>query len=949
MRHIGWTCFAAAAACAASPALASETPLYQPAPAWVVPTPAPDPAQIAKDAPAVVIFDSQQRIENGRLSSYVDTATRVASPEMLSQLATLTIPWAPDKGDLIVHELSILRGDKRIDLLAQGQRFTVLRREQSLEQRELTGILTATLPVEGLQVGDILRLRLTTTSKDGALAGRVQGEEALVAAPARVGYVHLALSWPTAAPPRWKVHAEGVAPTTAVKGDYTELSFALPAPKQPDMPADAPTRFRHPPLIELTSFADWADVSKVMAPLYATDGAIALGSPLAAEVDAIMKAEATPLGRTQRALELVQDKVRYLAVGMNGGNYVPQKPARTWALRYGDCKAKTLLLLALLHAMKIEAEPVLAHIQLGDFVAERLPSVAAFNHVLVKADVGGETLWLDGTGMWSRLPDIRDTPPFHTVLPVRAAGAELLRIVPRVPARPFMDVTVAADESSSADLPSVFDAKAVVRGGAAAAMSASFSELPEKQKRQAIGQVLRGFVGDARIASATMATDPVAGTLTLTARGVTASHWRTEDRRLKRLLASATAGLEFAPDRTRPAWKAIPVVAAGPFAAHMRVAVRLPDGGRGFTLEGQPETVARVAGAAIARSARLDGGTVTVDETVAAAGGEIAAADIPSERDRAAVIKANAPRLVAPEATRRYWELAGADPAGATQIKAIDDVYTAVIANDPDEVGGYASRAAFREGIGDRKGALADLTRALAIEPSVALYLRRAAVREVLGDVPAAVADAEAARQLDPSSVQAIASVARLDAEHGDLAGGVALLDERIALGGDTRAALQEAKAGLIGEYGDAAEAVKLYDTLVVEKPGSPSLLNGRCWVKGTRALMLDTALKDCTESIELSSATGAALDSRAMVWFRMGRYAEALRDLDAVLAATPGKSASRYLRGIVLARLHRDAEAGRDLAIARRLDPTVDKTYGRFGIKPEAAAAAAAAVRAKG
>lgn len=85
------------------------------------------------------------------------------------------------------------------------------------------------------------------------------------------------------------------------------------------------------------------------------------------------------------------------------------------------------------------------------------------------------------------------------------------------------------------------------------------------------------------------------------------------------------------------------------------------------------------------------------------------------------------------------------------------------------------------------------------------------------------------------------------------------------------------------------------------------------------------------------------------MVWFRMGRYAEALRDLDAVLAAVPGKSASRYMRGIVLARLHRDSEAVRDLAIARRLDPTLDKTYGRWGIKPEAAAAAAAAVHAKG
>jgi tetratricopeptide (TPR) repeat protein len=938
---------AAIAVCTGASAQASETPLYQPAPAWVVPAPAPDAAKLAKDAPAIVIFDAQQRIENGRLFSYVDSATRVASPEMLSQLATLTMPWMPDKGDLIIHELSILRGDKRIDLLAQGQKFTVLRREQSLEQRELTGILTATMPVDGLQVGDILRLRVTITSKDDALGGRVQSAEEIVAAPARVGYVHLAMSWPSSAAPRWKVHAEGVSPKPVTKGGYTELSFELPAPKQTEMPADAPTRFRHGPLVELSTFASWADVSKVMAPLYATEGTIAPGSPLAGEVDAIMKAEAGPLGRAERALELVQDKVRYLAVDMNGGNYVPQKPAKTWEVRYGDCKAKTLLLLALLHAMNIEAEAVLAHSQMGDFVPERLPSAAAFNHVLVRATIGGESLWLDGTDMGARLADIHDTPAFHTVLPVRKAGSDLLPIVARAPARPQMDVSVEADESTSSDLPSVFDGKAVIRGGSAAAMSVGLSELPEKQKREAIGRFFQGFLGEAQVASAATSSDPAAGTFTLTARGVVTTPWTTDDRRRKRPLARATGNIEFAPDRGRAAWKAIPVAVQGPVSARLRLRVRLPDGGRGYTLEGQPEFKGRVAGGEITRSARLEGGIATIDERIEVAPGEIAAAALAAERDKAAVLKATAPRVVAPETTRRYWELTAADPAGATQIKAIDDVFGRAIANDPDEASGYASRAFFRSGIGERRGALADLTKAIALEPSVDLYLRRANLQEDLGDLAAAVTDAEAARQLDPSSAQAVGRLAHLKAERGDLAGGLALLDERIALGGDTRAAYREEKASLIGEYGDPAEAVRLYDALVAEKPGSPSLLNGRCWVKGTRAVMLETALKDCTESIELSASTGAALDSRAMVWFRMGRLEEALRDLDAVIAASPSKAASRYLRGIVLARLHRDSDSARDLAVARRLVPTVDKIYGRFGIKPEAAAAAAAAVQA--
>ncbi|MBN8830186.1 MAG: transglutaminase, partial [Sphingomonadales bacterium] len=123
---------------------AGEIPLYQPAPAWVIPAKLPDPATLGADAPALLVFDAQQRIADGGLTAYIDTAWRITSAEQLNQLANLTLPWLPDKGDLIIHELAIVRGGEQVDLLAGGKTVTVLRGEQSLEQRELTGLLTAT-------------------------------------------------------------------------------------------------------------------------------------------------------------------------------------------------------------------------------------------------------------------------------------------------------------------------------------------------------------------------------------------------------------------------------------------------------------------------------------------------------------------------------------------------------------------------------------------------------------------------------------------------------------------------------------------------------------------------------------------------------------------------------------------------------------------------------------
>ena len=58
------------------------------------------------------------------------------------------------------------------------------------------------------------------------------------------------------------------------------------------------------------------------------------------------------------ALALVQDQVRYVFLGMNEGALVPADAEETWTRRFGDCKGKSALLVALLRALDIDAEPV---------------------------------------------------------------------------------------------------------------------------------------------------------------------------------------------------------------------------------------------------------------------------------------------------------------------------------------------------------------------------------------------------------------------------------------------------------------------------------------------------------------------------------------------------------------------------------------------------------------
>jgi tetratricopeptide (TPR) repeat protein len=919
---------------AGSVAHAGDKPLYAPAPDWVKPAPPIDPAAVRDDSPVFLILDNQQRLKDGEVTGYVETAARVASTQVLDSLGTVTLPWSPDKGDLIIHRAEIIRGTEHIDLLAAGERFSVLRREEQLEQRMLNGTLTATMAVEGLRVGDVLHMSYSVTEKDPTLKGNVQAFASLAAEPFRVRFARSRLIWPQDLDIHWKVNAGGTQPQLTTAGGYRELTMALPLPKPAELPADSPARFRRPPMIEATSFDSWNTISKVMAPLYATDGLVAAGSPLAAEVARIKAAETDPLKRTALALQLVQQKVRYLFKGMDHGNYTPQNPNQTWTVRYGDCKAKTLLLLAILHEMGIEAEPVLASSQLGDLLQDRLPTPGAFDHVFVRATVAGETLWLDGTDGGARLADIHDAPAFRFVLPVRAAGAGLIPVPLRAGARPELRADIELDETAGVNFPAPFRVAVTVRGPLAELFRAGSVQASKDQLAEMANKLTAPYLDSPTITSRNLSFDDVAGTATLNATGVAYPDWSKENERYRATLDRAVSQLNFEPDRTRPAWREIPVATEDPHHFVIRTRVRLPDGGAGFALEGDEKLSAALAGTKVERSATLADGWITTEDQMMSTGGEIAVADIGATRQRLEQAKQHLLRVVAPANYAAPWQIVEA----GKRSKRFDPIlaqYKQGIADQPGKAEPYRNRAWFLERIYERGQAIEDLNRAIAIDPSVDFYLWRARLYEAVGDKAKALADVAEARKVDPASAAAINQLATLYADDGKKDQALTLLDTRIGEGGKDKPNFMAAKAEILGDSGDKDGAIATIDAAIAASPGNPMLLNARCWVKGTLNVMLDTALKDCTKAIELSDAPQSVLDSRAMVYFRMNRYEDALADLNAALDLDPGLPASMYMRGVVRKRMG-DAKASEgDLAAARMMTPQIDRTYAKYGIVP--------------
>ncbi len=914
---------------------AGDQPIYADAPSWIQPAQAIDTSKLGDDTPTYLLYDNQQRIDDGQVWAYTDSAMRASSAEVMGSIGTIQLPWNPARGDLIIHKLEIIRGAERIDKLKDKTGFSVIRREQQLEQRMLDGVLTATKQVEGLRIGDVLRLSYSITNKDAALGGKAQTFARTLFEPAKIGFARVRLLWPENTKVNWKSLAQTNGETPVTNAGMTSITFKLPFPKQAEMPNDAPMRYQPIPLIEATTFKDWVDVSATMAPLFKAESLIAPQSPLAAEIEKIKTAESDPLKRTALALQIVQEKIRYQLMGMNSGNYVPETPAKTWELRYGDCKAKTLLLLSILRELGIEAQPVLAGIQAGNLLPNRLPSPGAFDHIFVRAKVNGETLWLDGTGLGARLPDIYDNPSqVNYVLPLQAEGATLVEIPKKANARPNVLATVEIDSSAGVNMPALFKMSVQIRGAEAEALRASLAQTSKQDQEKLAESLIKTFIDSYTLGSHNFSFDTVVGTATVNMTGIAYLTWTKEDNRWRLPLDTAVARINFTPDRARAAWKDIPVSTSAPNYRLEKIKLRLPDGGKNFTLDGAQPLAAVLGGSDVKRTVVQEGEWITIDSAVKSSGVEIAASAVPEERKKLAAAEANPPKSIAPADYPQRVAIVEA----AKRDRKIDGIlatYTNRIAAKPDAAVRYSDRAWFYDQIFERKMAIADLTKAIAIEPDVDKYLRRSSLYFAMGDKAKSEGDALAARDLDPASIEAISTLASIKAERGDHAGAIALLDEKIAAGGKDKIIFISSKAEILAESGAKEEGQKLIDTAIAETPGNPTLLNSRCWLKGTMNIALDTALKDCTKSIELSDNSQAPLDSRAMVYFRMNRFEDALADLDAVLTANPDLPASMFMRGIVNKRLGNTVQSDADLANARKMAPMIEEKYKKYGIQP--------------
>jgi tetratricopeptide (TPR) repeat protein len=844
-------------------------PAVAPAPAWIepLPLPAPDPARADRPVQALLV-SNQTLYAPGGQDNYVELAFLIQNAQGLQAFSNLTLPWQPDQSELIIHKVQIIRSGRVIDQLA-GHPFTVLRRESNLESAMLDGMLTAVMQPEGLAVGDILTIAFTIRRRGGPVP--LRGENLFSLSYGQpIRHFYLRQLWPTESHIRWRGTGAMQQPRLRTSARGTELVLDLNDAQGPQPPSEAPTRFATPTTLQLSEYRDWGEVSAAMAPLYAQAATLTPNSPLRAEIARIAAATSDPRRRTMAALRLVEEEIRYLALAMGDGNYVPAGADQTWSRRFADCKGKVVVLLALLHGLGIDAEPVLVNAMAGDGLGERLPGLTLFNHVIVRARIDGRSYWLDGTRTGDRNLDDLASSALGWGLPVRASGATLEPLPYSPPASPLFETDITADGTNGLTGNVPVRIEQIFRGEAATAARAALSQMGRDEfiRRFREGVTTSVPAGMGEVDNVDLRDDAEAGALTMIVTGRGRLNWTQTPGAMTQRYRFANNVINWDVSFDRPAGPLhdVPFAFSVPNYAAMTETIILPHGGQGFVLDGQSFDHL-VAGTRISRR-------IAIAEGRAVARSEFRRIDreVPAPAARAA-----ASLIAAMRDDRAYLE----GPVGPAVPPAL--------AAGPNRSPGGASARPARE-------------------PTTAQdFVQRGFARLQAESLDEAAADFERAGALNPRWSRPLAARAVVAVQRGNLDEAEPLLAQ--AAQRDPNDFMLHQGRGMIqlARHRPIQAIVEFYRTLELE-PGNLFTLLQRA-AAFAQAGDYEDALADLGEVIARDPRNRQALASRARLHAWRGEADPAVADIDALVALDPHDPDYLYERATVLRHVGR-AEA---------------------------------------
>lgn len=312
---------------------------FAPVPDWVEVTPVDSTVTKTETRDIhYLMFDYQINIATLKKQNFTRLTQKVMTQQGLSEASKLEISFAPAYEKIVLHELHILRDNKKLDRLVKDN-IKLFQQETALGQGMYQEGWQALIILNDIRIGDIVQYSFSIQGSNPVLGNKHFGSTYLNWGTPLENYHFRLLS-------RADQHLDYQLENSKIEVlDSTVEGLRVIEIAQQDVSAVQledryPSWFNLYAMFEFSQFKNWREVNDWALALYpATD-------KLPTELKTLLSQQkfANKLDAITFVTQWIQDNVRYFGIETGVNSHRPSKPGDTLIRRYGDCKDKTVLL-----------------------------------------------------------------------------------------------------------------------------------------------------------------------------------------------------------------------------------------------------------------------------------------------------------------------------------------------------------------------------------------------------------------------------------------------------------------------------------------------------------------------------------------------------------------------------------------------------------------------------
>ena len=332
-----------------------------------------------------LLIDLQDHIV--KKTVYRHYAIKILNAEGIQSMSDLDFSYDPSYQKLNIHQVHIIRNGKIIQKINDSN-FQTFKKETNSERLIYDGTQSTVINLSDIRENDIIEYAYSIVGFNPINKGNY-GRTFYQEYTTPINKVYNRTV--TKNKIQYKLYQNAIEPVISNSNNEIEYVWDINAEDFELYDNNTPAWYNFQKRVSLTTFNNWKDVVDWAIPLFKYN------KKDVTNIDLQLTPNASQEEKILEIIRFVQDDIRYLGFESGISAYKPHSPKKVYNQRYGDCKDKSLLLVALLRKEGIAAFPLLVNTFEKDQLTHHLPSNQAFDHCVVKIIHKSKDYFIDPT------------------------------------------------------------------------------------------------------------------------------------------------------------------------------------------------------------------------------------------------------------------------------------------------------------------------------------------------------------------------------------------------------------------------------------------------------------------------------------------------------------------------------------------------------------------------